>query len=81
MSMIWLSDIHQHISLPMTPDKEHPSHQASLSGSEALAGQIAGLIRLIRSREEDNMQEVEAKKHGSIPSQRHLLTGRSYSKR
>ena len=42
----------------MTPDQGPPLEQASLSGSAALAGQVAELIRLVASREEDNIQRA-----------------------
>ena len=40
----------------MTPDQDFPSEQDGFSGSDELAKQVEGLIRLVRSGEEVNIE-------------------------
>jgi hypothetical protein len=40
----------------MTPDQDTPSDQYSLSGSDEVARQVEGLIRLVRSGEQTNIE-------------------------
>jgi len=40
----------------MSPDYDHPFHQASLSGSDELTTQVEGLIRLVQSGQEVNIK-------------------------
>ena len=59
----------------MTPDQDYSSDQTSFSGSDALAGQVEELIRLVRSGEETNIQLALLLAEGlgnSVPFQQFL---------
>jgi TPP-dependent indolepyruvate ferredoxin oxidoreductase alpha subunit len=57
-SLLYLVIVLHTVFMPMTPDQDTPSEQVSLSGSDALASQVAELIQLVGSGEETNIQQT-----------------------